>query len=608
MTSSTESVTEPAVISGDGVWHQIPALPRPRPAGVLVRWLLVVVPLALALRNLDVDSWRIGCFAVIVGLSLPVADRLIRRPQRVLGVGLVAFALLAVVIGPRAAVMTTVSAAAWSLALIGFRRPAQGTHWRSYRPAVGPLVVADALLIAGGRVRIAAVLILLAGAICLVAYRAPSGMGRVADLGDRAGHRIAAVLVTIAMLPAATLVALMAGLYRLVGFDPLRPRRGTSRWRRRPTNDASPLSAAGPDSVDRLSRSSRGRRFVASAFVGVGALAALLLLLTKPPSAPTSAAFPESSWSELWAEQGNFNSRPSFDSTTVWRLDDFEGRHVNQRDGRRTTWRAPECDCVRRRIWWFGGSAAWGFYQADDQTIPSQIAQAAWKDGVALDFENFALPGNSLSQEMQLFAQLSVTEEPPDLAVFYDGANELFVQEFRNNRGEGTDESPGTYADAKLTSVMHAGTLGQRLWSRFAPGVASAPAPSDPLLDAPAVAGHAMERYRRQVLLTSRIAAAASIPVAFVWQPVRSTAPDAVAAEWDPMEPRDAEWHRRLAESGRRGLPEGVTDLSDVFDESSEPIFPDWAHTNGRGSAIVAASLVDQVIANSEQPARADKP
>jgi hypothetical protein len=117
-----------------------------------------------------------------------------------------------------------------------------------------------------------------------------------------------------------------------------------------------------------------------------------------------------------------------------------------------------------------------------------------------------------------------------------------------------------------------------------------------------------MERYRRQVLLTRRIAAAASIPVAFVWQPVRSTAPDAVAAEWDPMEPRDAEWHRRLAESGRRGLPGGVTDLSDVFDESSEPIFPDWAHTNGRGSATVAASLVDQVIANSEQPARADKP
>jgi hypothetical protein len=52
-------------------------------------------------------------------------------------------------------------------------------------------------------------------------------MGRVADLGDRAGHRIAAVLVTIAMLPAATLVALMAGLYRLVGFDPLRPRRAS---------------------------------------------------------------------------------------------------------------------------------------------------------------------------------------------------------------------------------------------------------------------------------------------------------------------------------------------------------------------------------------------
>ena len=256
-------------------------------------------------------------------------------------------------------------------------------------------------------------------------------------------------------------------------------------------------------------------------------------------------------------------------------------------------------------MWWFGGSAAWGFFQTDDETVPSQLARAAWADGVALDIENLALPGFSMSQEMQRFAQMSVSEPPPDLAVFYDGANELFVQEFRNNRGDGADESPGTYADQQLERLMRAGTATQRWWARGASGGPAPARPDDPVLDAPDVARHAMARYRRQVQLVERVAAPASVPLLFVWQPVRSTAPDAVAAEWDPMAPPDAAWHRRLAAAARRGLPAGVVDLSDVFDDERGPILPDWAHTNGRGSRIVADALVDEVVRRaSSRPAR----
>ena len=589
--------TSPPLLSPQ--WAQVPDGPLPRRPSVLAVWALTVVPLTVALAQLDVAAWRLVLLAVVGLTGLLAVAQLWRWRPAAVAAGLVAGAALAAAVGVRAAAVAVASAVVWWLLLRAFRRTADRLPERALRPAVVPMLAADVLLLAGGRVRLAAVAVALAAAACAVGRRWPGPMGKVADLGARGGHWLGTGLAAVAMVPAALVVLVMSVLYRLVRFDPLRPNRTDRtvgpRWRRR--------SGAGSDVEERVGRGARRRRSFAGALGVLAVVAGCLALLVRPPGAPLSAAFTDPSWPDVWAQQQKFNSNPEFNPTTLFSLKDFSSPHVNQVDGRRRVWQPPPCDCPRRTVWWFGGSAAWGFYLSDEQSVPSQLAKAAWSQGVALEITNFALPGYSLSQEMQLFAQLAETEPPPDLAVFYDGANELFLQVDRNNHGQGTDESPVTYADRQFQTVTRALSWPQRLWGFATPGSTAPASARDPLLDAPEVAGHAMARYRRQVALVDAVAAANKIPVLFVWQPTMSTAPAAAADEWRPMAPADAEWHRRLSAAGRAGLPDQVLDLSDVFDTATRPVFPDWAHTNAAGATTVAAALVGPVTAPRSPPA-----
>ena len=589
----------PDLVAPPPGWAQVPAPPAPRPAPVAVVGVLTALPLGAALVQLDVEAWRIAVMVVAVVVGLAAVRAVAGRTVPAAVAATVATAVAAVGVGPRAALVAAASATLWWVVLPAFRRSAAGQPLRAYRPAAGPLVVADVLLVSGGRVRWAALLLALGLVVCLAAWRLPRSMAKVSDVGDRGGHLLGTALAAVAVLPAAALLTVMSGCYRLVRFDPLRPRGRVLAWRARPAGAVRPGRGTAVDVEGRVGPRGRRRRGLAGALAVVLLVVVAAAVVTRPRPAPESAAMTDPSWPDVWAQQNKFNASPVFDPTTVFRLRDFASPYVNQVGGRRTTWRPPPCDCERRNVWWFGGSSAWGFFLSDDQTIPSQVARRAWEDGVALDIENFALPGYSLSQEMQLFAQLSVTEPPPDLAVFYDGANELYLQVDRNNAGRGSDESPATYADAQYQTATRLLSAPQRWWGWRTEGAVAPPAPEEQVLDAPEVAGHAMARYRRQVDLTEAVAARAGIPLLFVWQPTRSTSPAAAAAEFVPTAPEDAEWFERLSAAGRAGLPDGVLDLSDVFAGATAPVFPDWAHTNAAGAQRVAAVLTPALVDRS---------
>lgn len=334
--------------------------------------------------------------------------------------------------------------------------------------------------------------------------------------------------------------------------------------------------------------------------------AVYLAFYRSPPGPPVSSAFAEEpAFDQVWAEQQGFSRHVRFDPEAVFRFADFRSEYVNQVDGIRTTWRPPECECRRWKVWWFGGSAGWGFFQADDDTIPSQLAKAAWEQGVALDIENRALPGYTLGQESQKFAALTATERAPDLVIFYDGANELDFQIGRNGAGRGDDESPISYYDRSLQRVY---ALFEDV-VRLAPSRAEGSAVDDEdlveLLDAPELAGHAINRYRRGVDVATRVAASVDAQPLFVWQPTQTTASALADAPFEgsgSWPEADREWFERLVAAARAGLPPETVDLSDVFENSEEPIMPDWPHTNTRGAQIVADSLTPVVLAQLTAP------
>lgn len=561
-------------------------------------WVLAELPLVAALSRLDYRGWQLGVLAVLSLVALQLAARLAERHllRSAAAVTGASAGVLVLVVGPRSTLIAVGAGICWSLVVGSLQLPNLPAA-RTFRPLLAPLIPSLALLILGVGVRVPALLVMLAAALAVFLAIRPGPAAAAGRFGDKVGQPTSVALAAVAMTPAVVVITIMWVAYRVTRFDPLGLAVKRVGWEERIDSSNHPERPYSDARGPLVTPAGRRRRALAGGSVVLVALVTVAAVVTLPPAAPESAAFDhDGEWAEVWTDQYAFNASPRFDATTVWRIDDFESEHVNQRDGRRVSWRAPECDCRRMTVWWFGGSAAWGFFQRDRDTIPSQLAQLAWDEGVALDVENFALPGFSAAQGVQLLGQLSVSEPLPDLVVFYDGANELFLQSFRNNRGRGSDESPASYAETQLDAFMRATTWPQRLWSWRSGGRAIREPAHEGNLGPSAVAGHAVERYVRQMRLAEGIAEQAGVPILFVWQPTMSAAPASAVDEWDPMAPPDAQWHRELVSAARDRLPPGVLDLSDRFDDLDRPVFPDFAHTNEVGSMVVAESLLGPVL------------
>ena len=270
----------------------------------------------------------------------------------------------------------------------------------------------------------------------------------------------------------------------------------------------------------------------------------------------------------------------------MYRWQDFDGRFVNIRGGVRSSWRPPECDCRRIRVWWFGGSAGWGWNQHDEHTIPSQIAKAAWGRGIALDIENRAMPGWTLGQGVRTFAQLITTERLPDVVMFYDGGNDVANQLTRNAEGRGADESQSSYAEVEVGDLL-SDPMGKRD-HRF--GVPRSAPPNTPIESAAAVGGHAMNRYRRDVRLARLIADGLGIGAAFVWQPLLPTSPRSAGGPDALPEANRRVWNGAL-DAALAELPQEVINLADALDDVGRPVYKDIFHTNEYGAKIVAEDL-----------------
>jgi hypothetical protein len=132
----------------------------------------------------------------------------------------------------------------------------------------------------------------------------------------------------------------------------------------------------------------------------------------------------------------------------------YSSEYVNIDGWDRRTFRPPGvADGQAPVLWMFGGSTTWGEGQRDDFTIASHLARIADREGVPLLVRNYGQRGWTHFQEMILFEQLLAEGPPPDLAVFYDGANEINAQSL-SVKGVPTHTLVDQYAEALLGNAV----------------------------------------------------------------------------------------------------------------------------------------------------------
>ncbi|MCU1497027.1 MAG: hypothetical protein JWM47_980 [Acidimicrobiales bacterium] len=306
--------------------------------------------------------------------------------------------------------------------------------------------------------------------------------------------------------------------------------------------------------------------------------------------APAGAAHDGEAW---WAEPAYsvalnhlLDPRVGWRPVNPYRLLDVSSPHINVVDGRRSSWVPPPCSCERLTVWIYGGSTTFGLDQRDDHTIASELARMAAQDGVTVDVHNRGQLGQLHWAEAERFAWDLTVDDAPDLVLFYDGVNDRTATNLLNDN-DPLDVKP--MEDMTLMDVWSAsgrsegalppGPSGSRLLGR----------PTGPRLDIRQLSQTTVARYQRARRLSRATAEAHHIPVRYYWQPSRVSRPVVLR---EPHDNARGEDRLRLSEQLTRSfLPDDVTDLTDVFDGTTEPLFTDDVHHNEKGARIVAEAI-----------------
>lgn len=309
-----------------------------------------------------------------------------------------------------------------------------------------------------------------------------------------------------------------------------------------------------------------------------------------PSGDEPSAALEDVSW---WGDPAFSNGQGAvFDPRAAWRPQnpyrhpDLASPLVNIEDGGRRTWTPPPCDCPTATVWMYGGSTTFGLNQRDDHTIASYLAKVAFEDGVRLEVSNRGQMGQLHWMEAERFHLDLLTDEPPDLVLFYDGVNDAWATQLLSTWGT----EPGL--EIPLNPTMF------DVWDRMRGERSAPPAPpSGALLGFPTAASPTpaeqaqtvVDRWDRSRGISQAAADQHGVLARYAWQPSR------YSRDLVPEEPHGSAGQENVArfvdQRMRDVLPDDVISVVDVFDGLTEPLFTDDVHHTEPGARTVAEAL-----------------
>ena len=135
----------------------------------------------------------------------------------------------------------------------------------------------------------------------------------------------------------------------------------------------------------------------------------------KRPELPN---YSEINWAKKHFEEFNLLSTSYYDYI-VFRRDDFRGETITIKNGYRVN-KNEESFNLKKDIWVFGGSAAWGTGSRNEETIPALIEKIS-----GISTLNLGETGYHTSQSLNLLIR-EIVNHKPKIVIFYDGVNDIY--------------------------------------------------------------------------------------------------------------------------------------------------------------------------------------
>ncbi len=147
---------------------------------------------------------------------------------------------------------------------------------------------------------------------------------------------------------------------------------------------------------------------------------------SRPDRSGNADAYAGADWAVAYFDEFNRAVRVDWKPYVEWWQRPFAGRYVTlDARGLRPTpgENARGADVVR--IFCFGGSTMMGMGARDHATIPALLASRLGDLGHRVAVTNFGQLGHNSTQEAVTLHQLLKQGVRPDIAIFYDGINEM---------------------------------------------------------------------------------------------------------------------------------------------------------------------------------------
>lgn len=287
-----------------------------------------------------------------------------------------------------------------------------------------------------------------------------------------------------------------------------------------------------------------------------------------------------------------------------WRRAPFVGEQFNiDQQGLRRTW-TPHLRSPSPVVFMMGGSTIWGAGVSDDDTVPSKVALSLSQQGHDVRVVNYGESGWVSTQSLIALIRELHRGNVPDVVVFYDGINDTTSalqehaagtpqnesqrrKEFNLTRGSGASFLVAAMQKMEgLQKLVHA--LGSD---------AAAPAYADNL---PA---EIVSVYETNVRIVRLLAAEWGFDVLFYWHPVIFTK-RSLSEHEERAQGFVLTTHRDLHLATNREITTSATlrntpefrDVSGILDGRDEPLYLDFAHLSPEGNAIVAETIVADLV------------
>ena len=316
---------------------------------------------------------------------------------------------------------------------------------------------------------------------------------------------------------------------------------------------------------------------------------------------PREAAFLEDELSgeharAYWAELSQVSAR--WMPYVYWRTEHLDGEYINvDVEGIRASANFVEPGPGVPDIYFFGGSTMWGDGSRDEYTIPSQVSRLLNNSSSPAYITNLAEYAYVSTQDLILFELQLAQDRVPDVAVFYQGFNDIAGAQIDGMAGLPHNEI-NRLREFKLGDWLRNGRI-----ALMQPAISLEDVDFSLVANPDMTAEDVVSRYLENVRITQAVADAYGLIPIFVWQPT-------ILFKIN-LSPIEAEYEGQLRNSTLGEMYLAVEDelrarlatengsniivISDLFADEQSSVFIDRVHVTEAGNQIIAAAITPYI-------------